>query len=92
MTGFQMLLLQWKLFPSFDCVAFNHNSNQKLMFLCHDRVKEFSLHRWEHGGEREKQTMEMCSALDSSFLAIWLLSLFEVGRAGKKEAHVARNY
>lgn len=46
MTGFKMILLQWKLFHSFDCVAFNHNSNQKLMFLCHDRVKEFSLHRW----------------------------------------------
>lgn len=30
MTGFQMLVLQWKLFPSFDCVAFNHNSNQKI--------------------------------------------------------------
>lgn len=36
--------------------------------------------------------MEMCSALDPSLLAIWLLSLFEVGRVGKKEAHVARNY
>lgn len=46
MTGFKMILLQWKLFHSFDCVAFNHKSNQKLMFLCHDRVKEFSLHRW----------------------------------------------
>ena len=53
----------------FDCVAFNHNSNQKLMFLCHDRVKEFGLHRWGEG--REKPVMEMCFALDSAF-AIWL--------------------
>lgn len=35
---------------------------------------------------------EMCSALDSLFLAIWLTFLFEVGKVGKEEAHMARNY
>lgn len=93
MTQFKMILLQWKLFHSFDCVAFNHNSNQKLLFLCHDRVKEFSLHRWgEQRWEGGAQMMEMCYALSSLFLAIWLTFFFEVGRVGKEEAHMARNY
>lgn len=36
--------------------------------------------------------MEMCSALDSLFLAIWLTFFSEVGKVGKEEAHMARNY
>ena len=47
---------------------------KKLMFLCHDRVKEFGLHRWGEG--REKPVMEMCFALDSPLLAIWLTFFF----------------
>lgn len=36
--------------------------------------------------------MEICYALDSLFLAIWLPFFSEVGRVGKEEAHMARNY
>lgn len=60
-----MILLQWKLFHSFDCVAFNHNSNQKLMFLCHDRIKELSLHRWgtARGEEKSNDGNVLCIRL-----------------------------
>lgn len=36
--------------------------------------------------------IEMCYALGSLFLAIWLSFFFEVGRVRKEEAHMARNY
>lgn len=62
------------------------------MVLCHDRVKEFSLHKWGDSAGRGNQMTDMCSALGSLFLAIWLAFFSEVGKVGKEEAHMARNY
>lgn len=50
------------------------------MFLCHDRVKEFGFIGGERGGR--SPVMDMCFALDSPLLAIWLTFFLRWERGG----------
>lgn len=54
MTGFQMLVLSGNYFLLLIVLLLITTQIKKLMFLCHDRVKEFGLHRWGRGGGRSQ--------------------------------------